>query len=241
MSTEIIRQDPAYSRLLDLREQATKLPSAKFPLKRAAESGLAPSFLIARYGGGVGASTAAAMLALFIDNPLFVQIGGNSSRAFRGLSEEDRLRFPSDDPHRYEKAFDARLEHASRPAFIEFEQTLLREAITATCILRGDGFHSSATLIFVASVDDEKIAYRSLAEAAGIDDLIVLSAPQVQKESRAGVIRIPTLPKEIASAFYTHGKTLPEAIRSCPGLFSIAKLEQDLREFNHKILERLQS
>ncbi len=117
----------------------------------------------------------------------------------------------------------------------------MREAITATCILRGDGFHSSATLIFVASVDDEKIAYRSLAEAAGIDDLIVLSAPQVQKESRAGVIRIPTLPKEIASAFYTHGKTLPEAIRSCPGLFSIAKLEQDLREFNHKILERLQS
>lgn len=239
MSNEIVRQDPAYSRLLELKERATTLPFQKFPLNRAPVSGLAPSYLFARYDGGVGASTAASMLSLFVDNPLFVQIGGNASRVFQGLPKEDLLSFPFDDPARFENAFDARLEHASRPAFIEFEQTLYREAITATSILRGDGFHSSATLIFVASVDDEKIAYRSLAEAAGIDDLIVLGAPQLQKEGRSGVIRMPALPREIASAFYTHGKTLPESIRSCPGLFAAKKLKHDLREFNHKILERL--
>jgi len=88
MSNEITRQDPAYGRLLAAnRSHTTEL--VRFPMKLARETGLAPTYIIAKYDGGVGSSTLAAILGMFMNSPLFIEIGGNRSRAFKAINEAD--------------------------------------------------------------------------------------------------------------------------------------------------------
>ncbi|MEP2722588.1 hypothetical protein [Roseibium sp.] len=239
MSNDLTTQDPVFARLLAVKSQASAARLQELPLQFAPESGLAPTILIARYDGAVGASTAAAILAMLWPQPLLIQIGGNASRALSGLAKESLLRFETNDPNRIENALDARMEHASRPAIVEFEQTLFREAISTTQILRGGEFGSAAALIFVASPHDRNLPYRTLAEEAGIDDLIVLAKPQAGKESREGVIRMPALPKKVADAVYSEGMTLREAIRTCSGVYSREAFGLALQNFRNEIEARL--
>ena len=239
MSNELTRQDPAYGRLLAAnRSHTTEL--VRFPMKLARETGLAPTYVIAKYDGGVGSSTLAAILGMFMNNPLFIEIGGNKSRAFKAIDEADIVRFPSSDPDRFQRGFDARLQQASRPAIIELEQSLYRDAIQATVALRTEPFYSSAILIFVASKNDEKLAFRKLSDDCGVHDLIIFGEHEIRSEKRADVIRIPTLPKEIQDAFYVEGLSFMEAVQSCPALFTRKIFIGRLQQFHQQVIERLE-
>ena len=220
MSNEITRQDPAYSRLLAAnRSHTTEL--VRFPMKLAS-------------------STLAAILGMFMNNPLFIEIGGNKSRAFKAIDEADIVRFPSSDPDRFQRGFDARLQRASRPAIIELEQSLYRDAIQATVDLRSEPFCSSAILIFVASNNGEKLAFQKLSDDCGIHDLIIFGEHEIRGEKRANVIRIPTLPKEIQDAFYVEGLSFMEAVQSCPALFTRKDFINRLQNFHQQVFERLE-
>ena len=239
MNNEISRQDPAYGRLLAAnRSNRTEL--VRFPMKLAASSGLAPTYIIAKYDGGVGTSTLAAILGMFMPKPLFVEIGGNSSRAFKAIDKADIVRYPSSDPDRFQRGFDARLQQASRPAIIELEQSLYRDAIKAAVALRSEPFCSSAILIFVASKNDEKLAFQKLSDDCGIHDLIIFGEHEIRGEKRPNVIRIPTLPKEIQDAFYIEGLSFMEAVQSCPALFTRTDFIGRLQHFHQQVIERLE-
>lgn len=240
MSNDIMNSDPAYQKLAEVSRKREFQPLERFPEKRTAQTGFAPTYIIARYDGGVGASTLAAMLMPFLTNPLLIEIGGNKPRALKSVDRENRIHIPFVDHNPFGEALDARIQNASRTAIIECEQTAYRDAIEATTILRGAPFHNAAYLLIILAGIDNKLALVDLAHRSDIDDPIVFAQGGYSHASSEDIIRIPTLPKQLQTEIYQNGKGVLEALRDNQTMYTATIFAHEYVRFGKQVHDRIE-
>lgn len=241
MSNELVHADPAYRNLMENSRQRQLQELERFPEHRNAETGFAPTYIIARYDGGVGASTLAAMMIPFINKPMIIEVGGNRARALKSVDAEDRLRFTGADGAAFGDAIDARIQCASRTAIIECEQEAYRDAIKATAVLRDSPFHSPASLLLIAADVDRKLKLVELAAQFGIDDPIVFDQHGSGRAKSGDHIRIPTLPKQLQTEIYTNGKSLTHAIQDHQISYTVMLFVTEYAKFGQQVRDRIAS
>jgi hypothetical protein len=130
MSNELTIQD---ANALALREEMNRrLDDRVTQLDLLSTSGasVAPTIMIVRRRGGVGANILGLTLEYLTKLRLLtIEVGGAPCPALSERSREDYLHFPSSDPNRIDHALNARLRNASRPALIEFEPALYQRTL----------------------------------------------------------------------------------------------------------------
>ena len=121
MSTDISKQDAFRSRLQTFLQERPPAPRPQLPLFYSRATTMAPTFIISRVDGGVGASMLALMLSLYLsDQPLIIQVGGMKSWAFRELSDGYFIHVkPGEEEDSMAAPLDHRLKHGERVAIIE--------------------------------------------------------------------------------------------------------------------------
>lgn len=241
MSNDLVHSDPAYRKLLANSRQHELQALHRFPENRNAETGFAQTYIIARYDGGVGASTLAAMMVPFVTKPMIIEIGGNQARALKSIGAEDRLRFKGAEGGGFGDAIDARIQCASRTAIIECEQEAYRDAIEATAVLRDSPYHSPAFLLIVAADVDRKLRLVDLAAQLGINEPIVFDQHGSGRARNDDHIRIPTLPKQLQTEIYGNGKSLTQAIQENQTMYTVRTFASEYAKFGQRVHDRIAS
>lgn len=239
MNNDLVLSDQAYSQIVAAGRTRLSLGSGKLPVRISPDTGLAPTYLVSRHEGGVGASTLIAMLLPLLVNPFLIEIGGNMPRALQSVAPADRARYESGDPDSYKNAIDRRLEVASRIAIIEFEQSLFREAVEVAQFLSGEGCRGAVTLMLVASKIDKKLGLLKHAKDSGIQEVIVFGQACLAKEERPGVIHIPVLPENIQNSLYEQKQGFADAVRARERLYTAHLFKASLQKFYREIEARI--
>ena len=235
MSHEIISASLQRQRLLAATQVADVSGGITFLSSKNQNSQLSDTYVIA-HADGEGASTLALLLAEFIQpEPMFIEIGTLTSRAFKSLDETRLFTASRDVPYPERAAMDHRMRHPEIPALVEFGGPYWRESIEVALMLAAEPFWAAVHYCFLASDGDEELRIPKRAERDGIRSPIVFGSYKLHQEKRSGLIKIPTLPKDIQRLVFAEGHSLREALRISEDIFSRAYFLGEYQEFGQRV------
>lgn len=204
MNNSLIPADPERLRLVEYvhRRMEGSLPA--LPVLHGQASGIASTYIVARNGGGVGASMLILLLShLLKEQPFVVQVGGLRSWAYRHLEEQDFAHFKIHEEAQvagqlFTAPLDKRLEHYTRPSLLEYDQSLPLHAIDAVNLMN-DQLGAHAVLCLVGAANDDAFRLADTARAHGVQRLLLFRERHASRNKRGDVIQIPTVPSKLAA------------------------------------------
>ena len=214
MSTDLTTEDSFNGRLQTFLRERPPVPQPTLPLKYHVTTGLAPTFIISRIDGGVGASMFALMLSLYLrEQPLIIQVGGMSSWAYRELAEDHFIHVkPGEEEDPIAGPLDRRLKQGERIAIIEYEQALPREAIETTNYIadRLDGY---AMLFLIADKHDQNFKLLQTAMDMGVGCVLGMRKYALMQCQNETLLQIPSVPSAIAAKLQSQPSSFAYALK----------------------------
>ena len=239
MSHEIISANLQRQRLVAATQVADVSGGVTFLTSKNQNSQLSDTYVIA-HADGKGASTLALLLAEFIEpEPMFIEIGTLTSRAFKSLDESRLFTASRDAPYPERAAMDHRMRHPEIPAIVEFGGPYWRESIKIAQMLVAQPFWAMVHYCFLASDHDEELRMLKIAERDGIKHPIVFGGYKLHQEKRSGLIKIPTLPNDIQRLVFAEGHSLREALWISEDIFSRVHFLAEYHEFGQQVLKEI--
>ena len=241
MSTDLTTEGNFKGRLQTFLQERPPVPQPILPLKYHVTTGLAPTFIISRVDGGVGASMLALMLSLNLrEQPLVIQVGGMKSWAYRELpqdyfihiklrEEEDSIAGP----------LDRRLKHGERVAIIEYEQALPIEAIATTNYI-ADKLDGYAMLFLIADKHDQTFKLLQTAMDMGVENVIGLRKYALMQRRNENLLQIPSVPSAIALKLQSQPSSFAYALKSMENPVATMNFRERLDAFFAEIAGRMQ-
>lgn len=231
MSNDIVTRSPHWDAICAVTKVEDVASGVSFPTSKSQASHLADTFIIAHYDGE-GASTLALMLSSFITrDPMIFEIGTPASRAFKSLPEERRFAPPVHAANPVNAAIDERLRHPEIPAIVEFGRMHWRDAINVARHLQGPRFSATVYFCFLASENDQTLQIPNLASDAGLHKVLVFGGHKIARETRDGVIKIPTIPSDMQRLVYSEGLSLTDAANTTSDKFSLGVFLDEMKQF----------
>lgn len=231
MSNDIVIRSPQWAALCAVTKVEDVASGVSFPTSKSQASGLTNTYIIAHYDGE-GASTLALLLSSFITrDPIIFEIGTPASRAFKSLPEERRFAPPTHAANPVNAAIDERLRRPEIPAIVEFGRMHWRDAIDVARHLEGLRFSAPVTFCFLASENDQALKIPNLASDAGLHKVLVFGGHKIARETRDGVIKIPTIPSDMQRLVYSEGLSLTDAANTTSDKFSLGVFLDEMKQF----------
>ena len=232
MITDLTTEDSFKGRLQTFLQERPPVPQPKLPLKYHMTTGLAPTFIISRVDGGVGASMLALMLSLnFREQPLIIQVGGMKSWAYRELPQDYFVHIKlreEEDP--IAGPLDRRLNQGERIAIIEYEQALPVEAITTANYLT-DKLDGYAMLFLIADKNDQNFKLLQTAMDMGVESVIGLRKHAFMQRQNETLLQIPSVPSAIAAKLQAQPSSFAHALRCGENPIAIMHFRERLDAF----------
>ena len=236
MSSEIVYRSPHQDRIHAATQVADVAGGINFPTSKGQASQLTDTFVIAHYDGE-GASTLALFLSQFIEpEPMVIEVATPASRAFKSVPPERRFTPPIGVENPVRTAMDERLRHPEIPTIVEFGRVHWRDAIDIAVRLEKPPLSATAYFCFLASENDRTLQIPNLAKEAGVQNIIVFGGYKLPRETRPGVIKIPTLPSDMQRLIYSEGLSLSDAVNASIDRFSILDFVLEFQGFGGNVL-----
>ena len=236
MSTELTTEDSFEGRLQTFLQERPPVPKIDLPLFYQVTTGLAPTFVISRIDGGVGASMLALMLSLYLrEQPLIIQVGGMKSWAYRELAEDHFMHIkPGEEEDPIAGPLDRRLKQGERVAIIEYEQAMPVEAITTTNYIseKLDGY---AMLFLIADKHDQNFKLLQTAMDMGGERVMGLRKYALMQRQNENLLQIPSVPSAIAAKLQSQPSSFAYALKGSEYPIAMMTLRERLDAFVAKI------
>ena len=242
MSNDIVNHDGRSMLVRNYLRAQDSAASVPLPVIRNKQTGLAPTYFPARVEGGVGASMLGLMLSHFSgEQPLVIQIGGLKSWAYRDLSDDRFVHLKQvEEENLIAAVLDHRMaeQNIERPAIIEFEQALPREAIECARWLaeRLDGF---VMFCPIASRQDQEFKFLARAREAGLHSILPLRQFGLGRQKPDEVLRVPLVPAFIVEWLQHKAPHLGYVLDNCERPVEAAMFADELQTFRNEIIRRM--
>lgn len=245
MSNDLLPGDGFHARLQNFLQARPAAEKPQIPVFYNRQTNLAPTFLISRVDGGVGASMFALMLSLYLsEQPLVIQVGGMKSWAYRELPESHFIHVkPAEEEG--DKAdvmaapLDQRLRHGERIAIIEYEQALPGEAIGAANFIANEllGF---SMLFLLADKNDRKFKLLESAINLEVERVVGMRKYGLMQRDDDPLLQIPSVPSSIAAKLQTQPSSFAYLLKAYETPVATMNFQKKLNCFFEEIKSRMQ-
>ncbi len=241
MSTDLTTEDNFRGRLQTFLQERPPVPKPKLPMMYHMTTMMAPTLIVSRVDGGVGASMLALMLSLYLpEQPLIIQVGGMKSWAYRELPENYFIHIkPGEEEDPIAAVLDNRLTYGDRVAIIEYEQALPVEAIAAANFI-ADKLSGYAMLFLIADKHDQNFKLLQTAKDMEVERVIGLRKYSLMQRTSDTLLQIPSMPSAIAAKLQTQPSSFAYALRALENPVATMNFQQKLDAFFAEIARRMQ-
>ena len=239
--TDITTRDSFRGRLQTFLQERPPAPRPQLPLLYSSATTMAPTFIVSRVDGGVGASMLTLMLSLYLsDQPLIIQVGGMKSWAYRELSDGYFIHVkPGEEEDSMAAPLDHRLQHGDRVAIIEYEQALPVEAIGAANFIANE-LSAYSLLLLIADKHDREFKLLETAKNQGVERVIGLRKFSLMPRAGEPLLQIPTVPGKIAAKLQTQPSSFAYHMRALETPVATMNFQNRLNAFFAQIVGRMQ-
>lgn len=245
MSNDLLPGDGFHARLQHMLQARPAKEKPVLPAFYNKQTNMAPTFIIGRVDGGVGASMFALMLSLYHEEqPLIIQVGGMKSWAYRELPENHFIHVkPIDEEGDREDvlaaSLDRRLKHGERIAIIEYEQALPAEAIGAANFIANE-LQGFSMLFLIADKNDEKFKLLETATNLDVQRVIGLRKYGLGQRPDDRLLQVPGVPSFIAARLQSQPSSFAYQLKASEKPVATMRFKERLDAFFEDISRRMQ-
>jgi|GEM_PF-1930687 len=245
MSNDLLPGDGFHARLQHMLQARPAKEKPVLPAFYNKDTNMAPTFVIGRVDGGVGASMFALLLShYFKEQPLIIQVGGMKSWAYRELPENHFIHVkPLEEEGGREDVLadtlDRRFKHGERIAIIEYEQALPGEAIGAANFITEE-LEGFSMLFLIADKNDEKFKLLDTAKNVEVERVVGLRKYGLGQRPDDPLLQIPGVPSFIASKLQTQPSSFAYQLKVSEQPVATIRFEGRLDAFFEEIARRMQ-
>ena len=238
MSKEIAKHDAASLRIKGMMELRDLTRDRPFDAIMDDNLDIAPTIVLARRHGGVGASLACLQLEwLFKTDALIIEAGGNSNSAFRQRLPENFIHIPACEGDLIECAVNARFAAASRLVIIECAPAHYKETLDIFPAFAELAGSSHLVGLYIAGAQETSPKYPVIAESRGIGHVkLCRQANKGWREPGDEAISLPWFGPRIIAEIFAGERPLEGVLTDSLDLWSAESARREMQRFARQLV-----